>query len=464
MRFLKFFVLLNIVLLCSSSPLLLAQKGRLYAILAAETANANTGAGHSANLKRMKAEVDTISYMTGMLRKTHLVEGADYSLAKIQAKIAECKLTAQDVLILYVSGSELITRSRENPSNLIDFPDNYADYHNLTELLTAAKPRLGLVLVDLCNSVGDLSPIFIEKGVKERYVSLFVQSSGMVEIINHFPKEQAESKIGTYGSIFTGSFLQALHENTEPVVQWSNIVSRSRFLTVRNSSGGQNPQAMLNISQQPDSRPFNSFTGDDLGKPDLLKKTDPTAANETSTDRDKTENLDQEEDSKINFFRNEASDKVQLLLEKISALAKGSSTDSQASNEASVIEEVMALFSDNNREIEISNLFRRKSRRKVNKYFSSLYGVGKEYNVSIDWYKPLEMGEFQKMASGSYIAKAQIFQEFRKTDREGKLIYGDRVTKTVEVLLIPSDLGDSGYRVAIGNITVVDGSTEPINE
>ncbi len=444
-----------------------AQQGRLHAILAAETANTNTGAGHAANLKRMKTEMDTIAYMTGMLRKVYTLDGANYNLASLKKQLSSLKVSPSDVLVLYVSGSELITRSRENPSNLIEFTDDYADYHSLTESIAALKPRLTLVVVDLCNQNDDLSPIFIDKGVKERYVSLFSQSQGVVEIVNHFPKEQAECRLGAQGGIFTNSFLQAIHENTEPITQWSAIVSRSRFLTVRNSNGGQNPQAMLNITQQPESRPFNSFASDNLGEPDLLKtkpdRTDPTAAKETSTPRETAEEaLIDMEDSKVNYYRNEASDKVQLLLEKISTLAKGSSSNSETGNDAGIIEEVMALFSDNNREIEISNLFRKKSRRKANKYFTSLYGVAKEYSVSIDWYKPLEMGEFRKAADGSLIASAQVFQEFRKTDREGKLIYGDRVSKNVQVLLLPDANATGGYRVAIGNITVVDGSTEAI--
>ena len=59
---------------------------------------------------------------------------------------------------------------------------------------------------------------------------------------------------------------------------------------------------------------------------------------------------------------------------------------------------------------------------------------------------------------------ATVYQEFRKTNKSGKLVYGDKVTKKVALTLKPDSNEASGWKVLIDDIQVVDGSTEEISE
>ncbi|MFY7788147.1 MAG: hypothetical protein ACOVQA_09760, partial [Thermoflexibacteraceae bacterium] len=160
----------------------------------------------------------------------------------------------------------------------------------------------------------------------------------------------------------------------------------------------------------------------------------------------------------------EAKAVVTTFQDKLQQIATASSSSDKNANETELIESAMLLFSDNTREIGISSLKRGTVRKKVKKYFKRLYGIGNSYQINISWYQPTEIENLEVQTNGSYTTKATVYQEFRKTNKAGKLVYGDRVIKQVYLTLQPDAQAPSGFKVQIDDIQVVAGSTQKLSE
>ncbi len=487
-----------------------SQGQNLYVILAAEGSEQRQN-GHFFNQKRMMVETDTIADLAGFTKQEFLIDETLLTRRGIDSILGQINATKQDLIFFYLSGTEYLLKSEDK--HIIKLKDDYLEVDKLQKMLKAKNAKLSLLLVDLCNtpSPDRIVSLKTQPAKKEKYVALFTETSGEITAINHFPREQHELIYTVDGTIFTNGFLHALHEN-RPDLRWEATLSRAKYLTVSESAGKQNPQIQVNLRNKVVGEPQNLGSGNgaaattEKGEPETINQADRTPrmktndyngnfkspANTTakteqpsnSNNASKVNNAKQTkggnfEKKSDTFAANLSKESQQALTEnslatvqnfqdKIVQIAAGSSTtDGKQQNETELIESAMLLFSDNTREIGISSIKRGVVRSKVKRYFKRLYGIGNAYKIAITFYQPTEIEPLQVQTNGNYNTVATMYQEFRKTNKAGKLVYGDRVTKKVYLTLVaPAENAQeaTNWKIQINDIQVVEGTTEPITE
>jgi hypothetical protein len=463
-----------------SSPFIKAQT--LYSILVADGSEHKHN-GHYFNIQRLQLETDTIANYASLEKKEFIIDETLLTRNSIDSIIALINPTKQDVIFFYFSGNEYLLRATNTDKQVLKVKENYIEFEQLQKLLKAKNARFTLLIVDLCNSISTdrIVNLKVLPAKQEKYATLFKETQGEVFAINHFPHEQHELITTADGTIFTNGFIHALHEDRKDN-RWEAIMSRAKYLTIGESRGKQNPQLQISIKNkdlepQNFNAPNNSTTGEVRMRPDdnngnFIAPINTKAVSESSTKTVRGGNFDKKPD---NFAPELTSDKkaalsqqalvtVSNFQDKIAQIALGSSSNESGKGEADLIESAMLLFSDNTKEIGISSVKRGVARKKVKKYFRKLYGIGNAYKITINWYKTTEIEDLQPQTNGTYTTLATVYQEFRKTNKNGKLVYGDRVTKKVALTLKPDSNESSGWKVLIDDIQVVAGSTEEIAE
>ncbi|TAD99572.1 MAG: hypothetical protein EAZ97_08435 [Bacteroidetes bacterium] len=421
---------------------------KLLAVLVVDTQNPTTGKGHSKNLKNIENELQIISKQTGLSLQNYVLENQKFSYENLTLVLQDLPVNSQDVVFFYFSGSEYIG-GRQEGLHLRLNNENIA-LQEINEKLNAKKARLNIVLTDVCNGFSDQKIVQdaenqeIDKNkLKDKYISLFLRSSGKVAMSNHVIREQNDVKTSAAGSIFTANIIEAIHENTQADNQWKKTIDDSRMNTILESGRTQNPQIQSFSITQADILEIN--------KKDLTKvkiKTD-----EISKIVSKTEDLK----IPIAEISAQALEKVNLFQEELS---KSFSLDNE--NTKDWVLKLMNLFVDRQRTIELSSSSGKLNKKNLENYLGTLQSSQNDQKIQIQWYKPAEIGNFSKQSNGIYKAEAKIFQEYKKLDSNGKLIYGDRVEKKVSLQIknVSSDLQKPIWNIFLGNISVVQGSIE----
>lgn len=482
----------------------------LYTILVADGSEHKHN-GHFYNLKRLQLETDTIANFANLEKKEFVIDETSLTRYSIDSVLANIRPTKKDVIFFYFSGNEYLQKVSQTDKQVLKLKDGYIEYEQLQKILKAKNAKLTLLFVDLCNriSADRLVNMKVAPAKKEKYSDLFQQAQGDISVINHFPYEQHELITTIDGTIFTNGIVHALHEDRKDS-RWEAVISRAKYLTISESAGKQNPQALIslkNLEVEPKNiistvseghlvervdksekidKPvklrtenngnFNAPTNTTIQVEKGVKKTD---ENNITNKNTKGGNFDKKSDA---FVEEITPDKQAMLNEKslamigdfqnkIATIALGSSSNNSegaggenGKSEADLIESAMLLFSDNTKEIGISSVKRGVVRKKVKKYFRKLYGIGNAYKIAVTWYQPTEITPLEAQTDGTYKTMATVYQEFRKTNKSGKLVYGDRVTKKISLTLKPDNNEENGWKVVINDIEVVAGTTEQIKE
>lgn len=446
--------------------------------------------GHYFNLLRLQKETDTIASFANLTKQEILVADVEFTRGNIEEKIKNINSSKNDVIFFYLSGSEYMFRVGNTEKHVIKLrEDEYIEIEKIQNWLSRKNAKLVVLIVDLCNSISTERRIVnlkMQAASQEKYKKLFTENSGVVVMVNHFPREQHEVFVTPDGTTFTNAFIHALHEDRKDN-RWEALVSRAKYFAISESAGKLHPQAEVNIKNNGEEAAMDNQSKY-IGKPaDNIRPKENTAEDNfrypvnSRTPEDKTQtnsttvkggNFDKKSDvavknldeaGKANLAE-EAKAIVTTFQDKLQQIATASSSSDKNANETELIESAMLLFSDNTREIGISNIKRGTVRKKVKKYFKRLYGIGNSYQINISWYQPTEIENLEVQTNGSYTTKATVYQEFRKTNKAGKLVYGDRVIKQVYLTLQPDTQAPSGFKVLIDDIQVVEGSTQKLSE
>jgi hypothetical protein len=444
--------------------------------------------GHYYNLQRLQLETDTIANFANLEKKEFIIDEKLLTRYAIDSVFSQIRPSKKDVFFVYFSGTEYLQKVLHTDKQVLKLQDTYIEYELLQKKMKAKNAKLSILIVDLCNTISTdrIVSKLVLPAKSDKYKKLFQEAEGEIFAINHFPYEQHELITTTDGTIFTNGFVHALHEDRKDN-RWEAVISRAKYLTISESAGKQNPQTQVMIKNtEPEGQNFNAPNSYPEGQASTDKTVrlrpndnngnfvspNNTNATQQKSSNNKGGNFDKKSDK---FAENITSDTqvalkdislatVSNLQDKIARIALGSSSNEAGKGEVDLIESAMLLFSDNTKEIGISSVRRGVVRKKVKKYFRKLYGIGNAYKISVSWYQPTELETMQVQIDGSYQAIATVYQEFRKTNKEGKLIYGDRVSKKISLRLSPDASEKTGWKVLIEDIEVVKGSTEEIKE
>jgi len=424
----------------------------LHAILVADTEHAQTGKGHSENLGRMQTEVSTIARLTGLTLKSTIIKGQNLNAGNIRTTLESLVCQPEDVVIFYFSGTEYLpTRYRGvSKEAFLDLKNGFLSPSGVNELIELQKPKLTLVITDLCNQMDEkmgFSPQ-LDKGQIANYEKLFRKSSGNLFLNNHVAREQSELALSSEGSIFTGSIIQAIRENGN----WDDAINRSRALTIGNSGGRQNPQATAEITTRISSE-ITQIEKPTDNLPEEIPEKRPQEIRlqqEISPMNLEGENIDANLEV---FLAQKGSQAVADFQQNLSRLAEIGTTGNYAES-SKLTQETLSLFADTRCIIETSGLSQRISKKLILPYLRAFYKPNSSRKTEIQWYSPAKMSTIQKMADGTYQADVTVYQEYLKKDANGNLIYGDRVPKSMTLIFTPNTNAPNGYQIRFGNIRV----------
>ncbi len=439
----------------------------LHAILVADTDHELTGAGHTQNLQTMKQEVSTICQLTLLRPQAYVIEKDRLTTSNLLSVLNGLQCSKEDVILFYFSGSEHIGRIKSTQQAYLLLKDGSLGVSEINEILGMYEPRLSIMITDLCNTNTKKEIDFSQTNnpSKERYLSLFLRSKGKLSLSNHVVREQVDISIDRQGSVFTNSLVEAIQFGKDST-DWKTVLQEARYQTVTKSRGSQNPQFV--VETQSTNTPLilppirNQTTnkiifGEELSKTEVKPQT-----TENKTPEKQIERVDQ--NLPLGVWAEEGLAKVNTFQENITALSNIKKNKYNQQQKTDMMANIMGLFADNMRIwVESSDLQQQISSVHLRKYLGTLSSSTDEENVRIDWYKPAEITDFVKQSNKKYKAQVRIFQEFRQTNFNHELLYGDRVEKVVDLWAkLEKENGTWVWKLSLGNISVVKGSTQNI--
>lgn len=224
------------------------------------------GIGHSVSgdYYRMKIEMATIASFIGYELKTHYYVGSQdqFSRQNLDKVIDNLKCSPQDIVFFYYSGHG--SRSENEKTNfpqmnlVVDpyhsnIPEQVANYpiYNVLKRIETKKPRLAIVIGDLCNSVSswvtpksspmDKSATKVEDAPIQFYKDLFLKVEGSLIAVSSKPEQT--SAACEEGGAFTLGLLHVLQimvsNGMEP--SWTNLFEGSIMATEQITNGRQTP-------------------------------------------------------------------------------------------------------------------------------------------------------------------------------------------------------------------------------
>lgn len=252
---------------------LYAQSQTLHAIIFANTEcpgdprnskDRGIGPSVSGDYYRMKVEMTTIATFIGYELKTHYFTGSQeqFNRQNLDGVLDKLDCSSQDIVFFYYSGHG--SRSKEEKTdypqmNLVvdpfhsNIPEKTANYpiYNVLTRIKAKKPRLTIVLGDLCNSVSDWATpkslpfdkeaTKVEEAPVKFYKDLFLKVEGSLIAVSSKPGQTSAAFAD--GGAFTLGLMQVLQimvtEGMEPT--WNNLFQKSVEATKIMTEGRQIP-------------------------------------------------------------------------------------------------------------------------------------------------------------------------------------------------------------------------------
>ncbi|MBT3360124.1 MAG: hypothetical protein HN403_10915 [Rhodospirillales bacterium] len=189
----------------------------LHAILVIDTNDKSIGRMVDLDRKLIEKELNQIARMTGLNVRETLVRGKNFKLNKVGAAINGLKVDSDDVILFYYSGHGFRTKQKTYKWPFFYFHSNEPlDYAWVIQALKAKGARLTITLTDACNNVVNASireqDQYRAKSMvnPDAYKTLFLKSKGYIAATSSIPGETSTAT--SDGSLFTLSFLKALHE------------------------------------------------------------------------------------------------------------------------------------------------------------------------------------------------------------------------------------------------------------
>ena len=213
-----------------------AWAANLHAILVIDSGDKSIGRMVDLDRKLMDKELNQIAAMTGLNVRKTVLHGNNFKLDKVGAAVNGLKVGSDDVILFYYSGHGFRTKQKTYKWPFFFFHSNEPlDYAWVIQTLKAKGARLTITLTDACNNVVNAS---IREPAQYRakamvnpdaYKTLFLKSKGYVAATSSIPGETSTAT--SDGSLFTLSFLKALHEE--------GAKSNPKWQTVMKNGAGQ---------------------------------------------------------------------------------------------------------------------------------------------------------------------------------------------------------------------------------
>lgn len=266
----KKYLLLAFVLLGFTPMNVMGQT--LHAIIFANTKNSTIGESVEVDFNRMELEMTTISRSIGYNLKKSYYYGTSESFSRnsLENVINGLNCSPNDIVFFYYSGHG---GRAENEKTI--FPEmclfvNDEDLTSKSQLyplydvysrITAKKPRLTIVMGDLCNSViegfyrndnkSSKGATILSKGTCNVYQNLFLNAKGGIVVASSEPKYssscyvyQENGKWYTAGSFLTHSFLCVLQSFVDKGenISWEDLFDKTIALTQYYTKDKEHPQ------------------------------------------------------------------------------------------------------------------------------------------------------------------------------------------------------------------------------
>lgn len=244
----------------------------LHLFLLANTEIGDIGSACGIDVKRIKSEMKGVASKLGMNFKEYDVLGEDLSKANLQARLAELKPSANDVVFFLYTGHGFRWDDQKDPYPQLalvkdDYTDvkagNFVALSDVNDEIIKKGARLNIVLSDCCNSLyGENSPLplglnsLYSRGNNnlsaEHLRELFINQSGNILSTAASPGEY--SWCSQVGGNYTNNFLEAFRNEINMLstteASWSHIIDttiqNAKTFSDKNCTRAQN--GMKNIA------------------------------------------------------------------------------------------------------------------------------------------------------------------------------------------------------------------------
>lgn len=258
-----------------------------HSIIFANTENRGIGASVSVDLKRMGLEMTTIAKSIGYTLKKYYYYGGpeNFNYSNLDKVLQGLSCSSDDIVFFYYSGhgGRFIDEKTRFPEMCLfpndEDPASFYPLHDVYSRILKKKPRLTIVMGDLCNSLmkgsanndntASKGATILSKGTCDVYRNLFLNAKGGLIAASSEPKYSSSCYIfeenGNWyhaGGYFTHSFLCVLQyfvtQNED--VSWEalmeNTIDVTRELSKTDANGNsRRPQTPIFI---PDIASFQS--------------------------------------------------------------------------------------------------------------------------------------------------------------------------------------------------------------
>lgn len=228
----------------------------LHAVLIADTTDPTVGPSTESDLANMRAEMKKVCNYTGLTLKETVIQGKRTVPRNVFSAIDKLKIDPDDVIFFYFSGHGYRTPSKEGcPWPNLFFNQVWVgiDYEQIENQLEGLKPRLLLMISDVCNSLmpEEHAPPLVQKlffsrsdaTVKKNYCALFLNAKGVVLITSSTAGEPSWG--GSEGGLYTTAFLKQMSDavQSSEEANWSAILDR----TATDVQPVQNPDFLIDL-------------------------------------------------------------------------------------------------------------------------------------------------------------------------------------------------------------------------
>ncbi|WP_411823565.1 caspase family protein [Leptospira sp. 'Mane'] len=225
----------------------------LHVLIMADTFDETIGKSVKKDLNNFKDFAQKVATSTGMTLKMTTYQGDDYSSTNANNAIKSISPDANDTVLVYFSAHGSRTQSTPTKWPTIYFPDEVSiDQNEIYKKLTKKKPRLLLVIADVCNvfadedeSVPNVIPRSMNSNEALNYSTLFLNSKGSILASSSKPGQAsiAYEKGGAYTINLLSAIKNAVKSSTPP--RWADIMKISAKPIDPNSDSRQDPQFEL---------------------------------------------------------------------------------------------------------------------------------------------------------------------------------------------------------------------------
>jgi len=412
-------------------------QAKLYAVLLADTQNPQTGKAHAQNLRTIRQEIDQVAKNTQLRTQIFVLDSTNFSRNALENLLANLTCQKNDVIFFYYSGSEYVGRAAGEDVKLW-FSDDILPLNQLKSTLDSLKPRLSIVITDVCNQADSLiqTKASSSQADKNNYVALFMKSSGKISLSNHFSRDQADVKTGQNGSIFTAGIIEAIREqpDTTTTSYWEDIYKKSKYFTVIESRGSQNPQSEMGVTntnwveEKPRPEPKKDpkiRLNPEFGTTKIKEKPTPQPENQVAI-KTSTETVSEQMDS-------ESLAKLDALQAQISIVLGGNAKNLPAK---SLQQNVLKMLLNGYEDLRLVDGF---SSKKSKEFLGTMYQSTPFQITQIRWLRPAQLMDFKSLTDGSYRLFVKVYQQYRYLDKDKTLKYSSLSEKIAEIdLLNPS--------------------------